>query len=162
MGYDFTAGRIFDFPIDFSMGYNSAALMRCLWCTWTSCLRILTKSPQQFYKPASSGLSAIAELLVFFVCPGDPPVAITQNVAWMKRQVSACQTFRSMYPFIFNSFPVIRTTSAKNRRFHVPQPTFFFPLEKPLWLSRNMLHEWKDNSMLAKPLAACTYHTLAR
>ena len=26
---------------------------------------------------------------------------------------------------IFNSFPVIRTASAKNRRFHVPQPTFY-------------------------------------
>jgi len=45
----------------------------------------------------------------------------------------------------------------KNRRFHVPQPTFLFPLETPLRLSRYMLHGWKDNSMLAKPLAACTY-----
>ena len=45
----------------------------------------------------------------------------------------------------------------KNRRFHVPQPTFLFPLETPLQLSRNMLHGWKDNSMLAKPFAACTY-----
>ena len=56
---------------------------------------------------------------------------------------------------IYNSFPVIRTASAKNRRFHVPQPTFLFPLETPLRLSRNVLHGWKDNSMLAKPLAAC-------
>ena len=45
----------------------------------------------------------------------------------------------------------------QNRRFHVPQPTFLFPLETPLRLSRNMLHEWKDNSMLAKRLAASTY-----
>ena len=45
----------------------------------------------------------------------------------------------------------------KNRRFHVPQPTFLFPLETPLRLSRNMLHAWKDNSMLAEPLAVCTY-----
>jgi len=45
----------------------------------------------------------------------------------------------------------------KNRRFHVPQPTFLFPLETPLRLSRNILHGWKDNSMLAKPLAVCTY-----
>jgi len=70
---------------------------------------------------------------------------------------SACQTYRSMYPSILNSFPVIRTASAKNRRFHVPQPTFLFLLETPLRLSRNMLHGWKDNSMLAKPFAACTY-----
>ena len=62
-----------------------------------------------------------------------------------------------MYPSIFNSFPVIQTASAKNSHFHVHQPTFLFPLETPLRLSRNMLHGWKDNSMLAKPLAACTY-----
>jgi len=43
-----------------------------------------------------------------FVCPGDAPVAITQNVVWMKRQFSACQTPRSMYLSIFNSFGVIR------------------------------------------------------
>jgi len=45
----------------------------------------------------------------------------------------------------------------KNRRFHVPQPTFLFPLETPLRVSRNVLHGWKENSMLAKRLAACTY-----
>ena len=45
----------------------------------------------------------------------------------------------------------------KNRHFHVPQPTFLFPLETSLRLSRNMLHEWKENSMLSKSLAACTY-----
>ena len=92
-----------------------------------------------------------------FVSPGDAPVAITQNVSQMKRQFSACQTPRSMYPSIFNSFPVIRTASAKNRRFHVPQPTFLFPLETPLRLSRNMLRGWKDNSVLAKPITACTH-----
>ena len=63
----------------------------------------------------------------------------------------------ALYPSTFNSFPVIRTASAKNRRFHVPQATFLFPLDTPLRLSRNMLHGWKDNSMLAKHLAACTY-----
>ena len=62
-----------------------------------------------------------------------------------------------MYPSICNSFPVIRTASAKNRCFYVPQPTFLFPLETPLRLSRNMLHGWKDNWILAKPLAACTH-----
>ena len=95
--------------------------------------------------------------LLFFVCPGDAPAAITQNVAWMKRQFSASQTPRSMHPSILNSFPVIRTASAINRRFHVPQPTFLFLLKTPLWLSRNVLHGWKDNSILVKPLAACTY-----
>jgi len=75
----------------------------------------------------------------------------------MKRQFSACQTHLSMYPSIFNTFPVIRTASVKNRCFHVPQPTFLFPMETPLSQSRNMLHGWKGKSMLAKPLAACTH-----
>ena len=54
----------------------------------------------------------------------------------------------------------MKFTTVKNRRFHVPQPTFLFPLETPLRLSRNMLHGWKDNSMLAKPLAARTYQCI--
>ena len=32
-----------------------------------------------------------------------------------------------------------------------------FPLETPLRLSPNMFHGWKDNSMLAKRLAASSY-----
>jgi len=32
-----------------------------------------------------------------------------------------------------------------------------FALGTPLWQSRKTLHEWKDNSVLAKPLAACTH-----
>jgi len=99
----------------------------------------------------------IAIFTIFFVSPGDAPGAITLNVVWIEREFDAYKLSRSMYPSIFNSFPDIRTASAKNRRFHVPQPTFLFPLETPLRLSRNMLHGWKDNSMLAKPLAACTY-----
>jgi len=87
-----------------------------------------------------------------FVSPGDAPGAITLNVVWMEREFDC-----SMYPSIFNSFPVIRTASAKNRHFHVPPPTFLFPLETALRLSRNVLHGWKDNSMLAKRLAACSY-----
>jgi len=61
----------------------------------------------------------------------DDPWAITLNVAWMEREFSACQTLRSIYTSIFNSFPVIRTASAKNRRFHVPQPTLLFPWRRP-------------------------------
>jgi len=92
-----------------------------------------------------------------FVSPGDAPGAIMLNVVWLEREFNAYKLSRSMYQSMFNSFPVIRTASAKNRHFHVPQPTFLFALEMPLRLSCSMLHGWKDNSMLAKPLAACTY-----
>jgi len=62
-----------------------------------------------------------------------------------------------MCPSICNSFPVIRTASAKNSRFRVPQPTFLFPLETPLRLLPYISHGWKESWMVAKPLAACTY-----
>jgi len=59
---------------------------------------------------------------------------------------------------IYNSFPVIRTTIEKKivvftySRLHC-----LFALGSPLWQSRKTLHEWKDNSVLAKPVAACTH-----
>ena len=58
---------------------------------------------------------------------------------------------------MFNSLPVIRTASAKNRRFHVPQPTIFVsPGDAPSTITQYVA--WMEgNSMLAKPLAACTY-----
>jgi len=68
----------------------------------------------------------------------------------LEREFDAYKLSRSMYPSMFNSFPVIRTASAENRRFHVLQPTFLSPLETPLRLSHNMLHGWKDNSMPAR------------
>ena len=132
--------------------------------------------------------------------PGDAVRPIALKFAWTERHSHACKTPRSMYPSIYNSFTVIRTTIAKNRHFYVPRPSFFektiqclpnpfaacthlswtvsqlfepqvqkitvftyrsphfcFSKETPLRLSRNMLLGWKDNSMLAKPLAACTY-----
>jgi len=48
---------------------------------------------------------------------------------------------------IYNSFPVIRTTIAKNRHFYVPGLHFLFALGTPLRQSRKTLHEWKDNSL---------------
>jgi len=69
----------------------------------------------------------------FFVFPGDAPGAITLNVVWMEWKFNAYK----LYPSIFNSFPVIWTRSAKNRLFHERQPTFLFPLETTLRLSRN-------------------------
>jgi len=48
----------------------------------------------------------------------------------------------------------------KNRHFYVPRPSFFVCPRTPLRQSRKMLHEWKDNSVLAKPLAASTHLSL--
>jgi len=57
-----------------------------------------------------------------FVSPGNAPAIITQYVACMERQFNACQTARSMYLSIFNSFRVIRCfksmRNSKNRYFY--------------------------------------------
>jgi len=74
----------------------------------------------------------------FFVCPGDAPMAITQNVARMKRQCSACQTPPAYTHLSSTVSQLFEPQVPKNRRFHVPQPTFLFPLETPLRLSHNM------------------------
>jgi len=91
------------------------------------------------------------------------------NVVWMEGTFDAYhhayKLSRSMYTHLFSTVSqLFEPQVQKNRHFHVPQPTFLsnyfdllIPLETPLRLSRNMLHGWKDNSMLAKPLAACTY-----
>ena len=98
--------------------------IQCVSCLSTTVSQLFgpqLQTNRHFYVPRPS----------FFVCPGDAPAAITQNVARMKRQFSACQIPRSMYPSILNSFPVIRTASANNRRFHVPQPHFCFSWRRP-------------------------------
>jgi len=66
-----------------------------------------------------------------FVSPGDAPGAITLNVVWMEREFDAYKLFRSMYPSIFNSFPVIRTASAKVAIFTYRSPHFCFPWRCP-------------------------------
>jgi len=67
-----------------------------------------------------------------FVSPGDAPAIITQYVAWMERQFNACQTPRSKYLSISNSFRVIRCliqcVSPKIAIF----TTVLFPLGTPL------------------------------
>ena len=83
-----------------------------------------------------------------FVSPGDAHGAITLNVVWMEREFNA-------YNCLAACTQLFEPQVQKNNRFHVQQPTFLFPLETPLRLSPNIFHGWKDNSMLAKPLAAC-------
>ena len=45
------------------------------------------------------------------------PGTIAVNVTWMERGFNACQTHRSLYPSIFNRFPVIQPVSSKVRHF---------------------------------------------
>jgi len=49
--------------------------------------------------------------------PEYAPGTIVVNVTWMKRGFNACQTHCSMYPSIFNRFPVIQPLSSKVHHF---------------------------------------------
>ena len=66
-----------------------------------------------------------------FVSPGDAPATITQYVVWMERQFNACQTSRSTYLCIFNSFWVIRCLSQCVSSIIAIFNTFLFPLGRP-------------------------------
>ena len=74
-----------------------------------------------------------------------------------RKRIRCLQIVSQHVPMYLQQLPRYSNRKCKKRHFHVPPPTFLFPLETPLRLSRNVLHEWKDNSMLAKPLATCTY-----
>jgi len=71
-----------------------------------------------------------------FVFPGDAPATITQYVASIERQFNACQTPRSMYLSIFNSFRVIQCLNQCVTPKIGIITTFLFPLRTPLGQSR--------------------------
>jgi len=60
--------------------------------------------------------------------PGYASGTIAVNVTRMERGFSAYQTHRSMYPSIFNHFPVIQPVSSKVRHFSTFWPTLGMPL----------------------------------
>ena len=126
----------------------------------TNCLGACThpsSTVSQLFEPQVQKIAIITYRSPHFCFPWRRPWGNHAKCCMDEKRIPCLQIVFSMYPSIFNSFPVIRTASSKNRHFHVPQPTFLFFLETPLRLSSNMLHGWKDNLMLTKPLAACTY-----
>jgi len=52
---------------------------------------------------------------------------------------------------------MLATRLAACNIFTYPGLHFLFALGTPLWQSRKTLHEWKHNSVLPTPLAACTH-----
>jgi len=72
-------------------------------------------------------LATARESTAHFGFPGYATGTIAVNVTWMKRGFNACQTHRSMYASIFNSFPVIQPVISKVRHFS----TFWPPWVRP-------------------------------
>jgi len=79
------------------------------------------------FRFAAAGIWARQESLRHILaCPGYAPGTIAVIVIWMDG-FNACQTNRSMYPSIFNRFPVIQPVSSKVRHFN----TFLHILASP-------------------------------
>ena len=91
-----------------------------------------------------------------FVSPVDAPAIITQYVAWVERQFSACQTPCSMYLSIFNSFRVIRCLSqfVSPKIAILPHFCFLvFPGDAPMAITLNVV--WTEREFDAYKLSRC-------
>jgi len=89
----------------------------------------------QVIQPVSLKVRHFSTFFAHFGPPGYAPMTIAVNVTWIEREFDACQTHRSMYPSIFNRFPVIQPVSSKVRHFS----TFFAHFGLPwvrLWDNR--------------------------
>ena len=74
-----------------------------------------------------------------FCFPWDAPGAITLNVVWIERKFDAYKLSRSMYPSIFNIFPVIRTANAKKSTFSCTAAHIFVsPGDAPAIITQNV------------------------
>ena len=116
------------------------------------CLFVLTWSTNVKKSPFSRTAAHI------FVSPGDAPATITQYVAWMERQFNACQTPRSIYLSIFNSFRVIRcliTRKSKNRYFY---HIFVSPGDASEAITLNVV--WMEREFDAYKLSRCMYPSI--
>ena len=77
----------------------------------------------------------------------------------MNRKTLPClQNAPQHVPVYLQQFPSYSNHNCKKIAiFTYPGRYFLFALGTPQWQSRKTLHEWKDSSVLAKPLAACTH-----
>ena len=91
------------------------------------------------------------------------PGTIAVNVTWIEREFNACQTPRSMCPYIFNHFWDIYISVASDwfSTVLMSERAFFnhillSPGYAPVTITVS-LHGSKENSMLVKRITACTH-----
>ena len=121
------------------------------------CVSCLPTTVSQLFEPQ-------LQKIVIFTYPGlhflfalKTPLRGNHAKRCMNEKTIQClPNFSQHVPIYLEKFPSYSNCKCKKIAvFTYRSP--HFPLETPLRLSCNMLHGWKDNSMLAKPLTACTY-----
>jgi len=92
--------------------------------------------------------------------PGYALGTIAVNVTWMEREFNACQTHCTMYPSIFNRFPVIQPVTSNVRHFSTFFAHFVLPWVRP-WDNRGKCYmDGKRIRYLSNASAACTHQIL--
>ena len=89
------------------------------------------------------------------VSPGDASGAITLNVVWMEREFDAYKLSRSMYPSIFNSFPVIRTKCKKSPFSRTAVHIFVSPGDAPATITQYV--PWMERQFNACQVSRSMY-----
>ena len=117
--------------------FNSFRVIRCLSQCVSPKIAIFTTFLFASYSNCKCKKIAIFTYRSPHLCfPGHAPAIITQYVAWMERKFNACQTPRSMYLSIFNSFRVIRCLTQCISPKIAIFTTFLFSLGTPMGQSR--------------------------
>jgi len=107
-----------------------------------------------FTRFAGGGISLPQESLRHILAsPGYAPGTKAVNVTWMKRGFNACQTHRSMYPSVFNRFPVIQPVSLKVRHFSTFFTHFGLPGYAPGTIAVNVT--WMERGFNACKTPRC-------
>ena len=100
------------------------------------CLSNASQHVSIYLQPFPSILRHFSTFLHILASPGYAPRTIAVIVTWIEREFNACQTPRSMYPSIFNRFPVIEPESSNVHHFSTFFCIFSPPLGTPLGQSR--------------------------
>ena len=113
------------------------------------CITCLSTTVSQLFEPQLKKKSSFLRTPAFIFClPWGRPCDNHAKRCMNEKTIQCLPNPSQHVPIYLQQFPSYSNASAKNRRFHVTQPTFLFSLETPLRKSRNMLHGWKDNSCL--------------
>ena len=100
----------------------------------------------------------VESLIHILTSHGYAPGTIAINVTWIEREFNACQTHRSMYPSIFNRFPVIQHVSSNVRHFS----TFLHILASPGYATGTIAVNvtWLERGFNACKMPRCIYPSI--
>jgi len=103
-------------------------------------------------------LATSRESKAHFGLPGYAPVIIAVIFTWMERGFNARQTYRSMYAYIFNRFPVIQPVISKVRHFSTFLHVFAYPGYAPGTIAVNVT--WMETGFNAGQTHSSIYPSI--